>query len=58
MTPSFFNTLIVIRFYNENLQAHHCWVTDSKATAVRLVADLESHKHITDISTYDATCKE
>jgi hypothetical protein len=57
MEPSLFNTLIVIRFYNDHTSQYHHWVTDDAATAREHIQTLEEHPHITDITAQDASCK-
>ena len=57
MNRSHFDSLIVIRFYNESLQEHHSWVTDSVSRARKIVESLKEDSHISDVTVTNALCK-
>ena len=60
MTPSIFDTLIVITFVNAGgptcKPQRHAWVTDSKQRALELIEELEEAPHIEQVEAYDANC--
>jgi len=58
MTPSLFDTLIVITFVNAGFPVpqKHAWVTDSKERALELVERLKKGRHIEQVEVHDANC--